>query len=497
MRAETFVLSIDQGTTGSRAILYNSHGRAIRSAYQEFRQYYPKPGWVEHDPEEIWASVRSVIQKVVGLKKGRIKISAVGITNQRETVVVWNRKTGKAVCPAIVWQDRRTAPWCRRIKQKGLESKIRKKTGLVIDPYFSASKICWILDHHPRIRRQALRNQICFGTIDSWIIWKLTGGKNHVTDLTNASRTLLFNIHSLRWDQELLALFKIPPSILPEVKSSASCFGETIKTGMLPAGIPIRAVMGDQQAALYGQGCYRAGTIKNTYGTGCFVVMHLGKRPVAVPPGLLLTLACDLDGKPAYAFEGSIFIAGAAVQWLRDGLLFFKKAKETEKMIRGLKDSGGVTVIPAFAGLGAPYWNPNVRGVITGITRGTTRAHIIRATLESIAHQTADVIDLMKQKSKLRLEGLRVDGGATSNRFLMQFQADILNCPVECSDIQESTAWGVAKLAGHSSGLWKNLAQVDRLRRYTRYFPEMSEKDRANLRRVWGIEVSALLHAKS
>ncbi|MDP3919574.1 MAG: glycerol kinase GlpK [Candidatus Omnitrophota bacterium] len=488
------VLAIDQGTTGTRAILYSSSGRQLAAAYQEFRQYYPRPAWVEHDPSEIWKSTISVIRRA--LQSARLtgaSIATIGITNQRETTVLWDRRTGRPIGRAIVWQDRRGVVVTDRLKKSGLEAVFRQKTGLVLDPYFSGPKIAWLLQHVSGLRRRAARGDIFFGTIDSWLLWKLTGGKVHATDVTNASRTLLYNIRRLCWDSELMKILRVPATILPEVYESGTQFGATVKQGPLISGIPITAIMGDQQAALYGQACYRRGETKNTYGTGCFVVQNIGKHIGRMPFGLLVTVACDEAGKPVYALEGSIFIAGAAVQWLRDGLGFFKHAGETSRLAKSVKDTGGVVMIPAFAGLGSPYWNPNVRGVISGLTRGTGRAHIVRAALESIAHQTADVLELMQAKSGYRIRKLHVDGGATANPYLMEFQAGVLGIPVLVSDIAESTAWGIAKLAAKKAGIWKNLASIDKKRKYQCYAPRIVSSARKVLRKTWKAEVSRLL----
>ncbi len=480
------VLAIDQGTTGSRAILYDGRANKIASSYTEFRQYYPHPGWVEHNAAEIWNTVRDVSAKALkqaGLKSSRL--AGIGITNQRETTVLWDKKTGKPVHHAIVWQDRRTAPYTQKLKRRGVEKTIRHKTGLVLDPYFSGTKIQWLLEHVPGLMKRAKAGRILFGTMDTWLLWKLTGGKAHATDLTNASRTLLLNIRTRRWDPQLLRIFRIPSGILPEVKESGALFGKTESRAPFTRGIPIAAIMGDQQAALYGQGCYRPGQLKNTYGTGSFVVINMGKRYRKPPFGLLSTLACDQNGNSVYALEGSIFISGAAIQWLRDGLHFFKHAKESEQLARRVKDTGGVVLIPALTGLGAPYWDPRARGMISGLTRGTTREHIIRAALEGIAHQSADVVDWMKKNSPYPIRQLKVDGGATANRFLMQFQADILGLPVMVSDLAESTAWGVAKLAAHRTGFWRSLSRMDRRRRYRRFAPRMKAGDRAAQRDLW------------
>ncbi len=450
-----YILAIDQGTTGSRAILYNRHGHAVASAYTEIRQYYPRPGWVEHDPLEIWSSVLHVTSAV--LRRTSIpasQIAGLGITNQRETTVLWDRETGRPLHRAIVWQDRRTSDWTDRIRASGQEPVLRRKTGLVSDPYFSATKIRWLLDQKSAWRRQAVKGRICFGTIDSWLIWNLTGGQVHATDYTNASRTLLFNIRSRKWDPSLLQMLKVPGGLLPEVKKSGSLFGVTFKNHVFAAGIPILSVLGDQQSALYGQGAHRPGQVKSTFGTGCFVLMNIGEKFRKPPFGLLTTLASDKNGAPVYAFEGAAFIAGAAIQWLRDGLGILKNAADSERWARRVKDCGGVRIIPAFSGLGSPYWEPRVRGAIFGIDRGTRREHLIRATLEALAHQNADIVECMKKDAGHAVRELRVDGGATSNALLMQFAADTLQMPVRVSAIRESTAWGAARLAGVKAGLW-------------------------------------------
>ena len=488
------VLAVDQGTTGTRAILYDKKAHVRGSAYQEFRQYYPSPGWVEHDPIEIWHSTLSVIGRA--LQAARVpasKIAAIGITNQRETTVLWDRRTGKAVARAIVWQDRRTAGICEDLKQRGAEPLIRSRTGLVLDPYFSGTKILWLLESVPGLRQRAARGEILFGTIDTWLLWNLTGGRAHATDATNASRTLLLNLRQCDWDEKILKLLKIPRALLPEVRPSAFSFGKTVRRGPLQEGIPICALVGDQQAALFGQGCYKKGEMKNTYGTGCFLVANEGRHYRVPPKGLLGTLACDSRGRPAFAVEGSVFIAGAAIQWLRDGLGLIRKAAETEAIVRRLKDSGGVVLIPAFTGLGAPYWDPRARGAVFGLTRGTKREHLVRAALESIAYQTADVFEEMVKAVGRRPRYLKVDGGAAANDFLMQFQADLLGVPVMRSDMKESTAWGAAKLAGLASGFWKNLDRVDRSRRYRRFSPEMSDRDRHARLRAWRGWVRRLL----
>lgn len=488
------VLAIDQGTTGTRAILYGARGQALASDYVEIRQYYPQPGWVEHDALEIWNSVRRVLKSV--LKKSCLRageIASIGITNQRETTVVWDRKSGIPVHRAIVWQDRRTAAFTETLRSRGKEALVRNKTGLVLDPYFSASKIHWLLSEIPRLRQRAEKGEVLFGTLDCWLLWCLTNGKVHATDFSNASRTLLLNIRSKKWDSELLRLFRIPRAMLPEPRKSGTCFGEALVPGILNSPVPVFSMMGDQQAALYGQACYEAGSAKNTYGTGCFVVLNAGARFLKAPKGLLGTLACDRKGDPVYALEGSIFIAGAAIQWLRDGLLFFSRASESESLARRVPDSGGVMLIPAFAGLGSPYWNPHVRGVLTGLTRGTRREHIVRAALEAVAHQSADVLESMVQKTGYRVRSLQVDGGATANRLLMQIQSDLLGIPVKVSDIAESTAWGTAKLAGIRSGFWPSLAALDRKRRYRYFRPALSAVQRRLRRKCWAREVQRLL----
>lgn len=450
-----YILSIDQGTTGSRAFVFDTQGRVVASAYQEFKQYFPKPGWVEHDASEIWDSVDAVIRKAV--KQSGINpqaIAAIGITNQRETTVLWDRKTQKPFYHAIVWQCRRTAEACASLKKH--EGLFRKKTGLVVDAYFSGTKIQWLLDHVTGLRKKANRGQAAFGTIDSWLIYKLTNGASHVTDMTNASRTLIFDIKNKTFSKPLLKLLNIPENILPKVLPSASVFGYTAKgIAGLPEGIPITAVMGDQQAALYGQRCFAPGTIKNTYGTGCFMLLNTGKKCVYSKKGLLTTLGADAQGKPVYVLEGSVFIAGAVVQWLRDELKIIKDSSSTETVIAALQDTNGVYLVPAFVGLGAPYWNPDARGIITGLTRGANARHIVRAALESMAYQTKEVFDLMGKESGLRIKSLAVDGGACCNNFLMQFQADMLAVSIIRPLMVDTTAAGAAYLAGVSTGLWK------------------------------------------
>ena len=480
-----YILALDQGTTGSRAILFDAAGRSVASAYREFKQYFPKPGWVEHDAQEIWRSCKTVIRETIRKSKISTKeILAIGITNQRETAVMWDRKTSRPVHHAIVWQCRRTSDICRSHKKH--EPLIHKKTGLVLDPYFSGTKIQWLLDHVPGLRQRAVKGKIAFGTIDSWLIWKLTGGRSHVTDLTNASRTLLLNIKTKKWDPELLRIFGVPAKVLPKLQLSGSIFGVTQNIAGLPASIPIAGVMGDQQAALYGQGCYETGTSKNTYGTGCFIMLNTGNKLVYSKEGLLTTLACDFKGRSVYALEGAVFIGGAVVQWLRDGLKVIKSSAETEKAVCGLKDTGGVYVVPAFVGLGAPYWKSDARGLICGITRGTTMPHIIRACLEAIAYQSRDVFDIMQKAFGGRIQELKVDGGACRNDSLMQFQADILGSKILRPKVIELTARGVAHLAGVTMGLWKKSHDLKKQHRVDRIFvPKMNSVKRAHLYKGW------------
>ncbi len=492
---ERFILAIDQGTTGTRAIAYDGDAHVVSQSYCQLTQYYPRPGWVEHDPEEIWQSCLFVVEETLtksGLKPE--KIEAIGVTNQRETTLIWDRNTGEPVYKAIVWQCRRTAPRCDELISKGLEGLIKKRTGLVIDPYFSATKIGWILDKVPGARQKAERGKIVFGTVDSWLLWKLTGGAAHLTEYTNASRTMLFNIHTLEWDAELLDLFQIPRKMLPSARPSGSIFGYTAKNGPLSSGIPIAAVLGDQQAALFGQIGFNSGMAKNTYGTGCFLLLNLGKKSPAPPQGLVVTLACDGEGKPTYALEGSVFMAGAAVQWLHDGLGLIKKTKDTEEAAERVKDTGGVYMIPAFTGLGAPYWDFSARGAILGISRGTKKEHIIRATLESIAYQTRDVLEVMEANAKQKLKKLRVDGGAAKNNFLMQFQSDILGIPVERPALLETTALGAALLAGLTIGFWKNKEELTHLwKREALFRPQMDNERRETLYGGWKKAVSRVL----
>jgi glycerol kinase len=446
-----YILALDQGTTSSRAIIFDKDSNILATEQQEFTQIYPKPGWVEHNANEIWNTQLAVAQNV--LKNNNISpsdIAAIGITNQRETTIVWDKTTGQPIYNAIVWQDRRTASICDGLKKQGLENYVRQHTGLVIDAYFSGTKVHWLLKEHPHLNT----NHLAFGTVDSWLIWKLTGGQQHVTDYTNASRTMLYNIKDLKWDEKMLETLEIPRNILPEVKSSSEIVGYTTQD-LFGAPIPIAGIAGDQQAALFGQACHLPGMAKNTYGTGCFMLMNTGKQMVESKNGLLTTLAADLEGNPIYALEGSVFIAGASIQWLRDGLKIIDEAPDSEYFAAKVSSTDGVYVVPAFAGLGAPYWDMYARGAILGLTRGTTKAHLIRATLESLAYQTKDVLTAMEQDANVPLKALRVDGGATANNFLMQFQADMLGVPVDRPRVIETTALGAAYLAGLAVGYWK------------------------------------------
>jgi glycerol kinase len=482
-----YVLAIDQGTTGSTIIIFNKQGKIISRAYREFPQIYPKPGWVEHDPMKIWQSVKLTIADA--LKAGKIKgseIAAIGITNQRETTIIWDRKTGKPIYNAIVWQCRRTAPICDWLKKKGLGPYVQQATGLKIDAYFSGTKIKWVLDNVRDARRETRDAKLAFGTVDTWIIYNLTARKTHVTDYSNASRTMVFNIRKLDWDNKLLKALDIPRSLLPKVVPSSGIAGKTKGIGVLPDGIPIAGIAGDQQAALFGQGCYEPGDIKNTYGTGCFMLVNTGTKAVKSNTGLLTTIAWGIDKKVYYALEGSVFIAGAAIQWIRDGLKLIKKAPETEAIARSVPDTGGVYFVPAFVGLGAPYWNMYARGTITGITRGTSQAHIVRATLESLAYQTKDVLLCMQKDSGLKIKSMKVDGKATENNFLMQFQADILPVKVIRPKIIDTTALGAAYLAGLGVGFWKSPSEIKKLWRIDKAFgPKMAKKDRIKLYDGW------------
>ncbi|WP_078381682.1 glycerol kinase GlpK [Sutcliffiella halmapala] len=458
---EKYILSLDQGTTSSRAILFNQKGEVVYTAQKEFQQYFPKSGWVEHNANEIWSSILAVIASCLsesGIKPGQVV--GIGITNQRETTVVWDKRTGQPIHNAIVWQSRQTATICEELKAQGHEQLFRDKTGLLIDAYFSGTKVKWLLDNVAGAREKAEKGELLFGTIDTWLIWKLSGGKAHVTDYSNASRTLLYNIHELKWDEELLSILDVPSSMLPEVKSSSEVYTKTIDYHFFGEEIPIAGVAGDQQAALFGQACFEEGMAKNTYGTGCFMLMNTGEKAIKSENGLLTTIAWGLDGKVTYALEGSIFVAGSAIQWLRDGLRMLKDAKDSEEYATRVESSEGVYVVPAFVGLGTPYWDSDVRGAIFGLTRGTSKEHFVRATLESLAYQTKDVLTAMEQDSAIKLKALRVDGGAVKNNFLLQFQSDLLRVDVGRATINETTALGAAYLAGLAVGFWGNKEDI-------------------------------------
>jgi glycerol kinase len=457
-RSMKHILALDQGTTSSRAILFDHAGAVVAVAQKEFPQIFPKPGWVEHDPAAIWSSQWEVAHGV--LAKAGItakEVAAIGITNQRETTLVWDRKTGRPIHNAIVWQDRRTAPMCDALKRRGLAKKIRQKTGLVIDAYFSATKLAWLLQHVPGAKAKARRGELAFGTVDTWLVWNLTGGRVHVTDPSNASRTMLYNLRTGDWDAELLKLFGIPRSLLPEVRSSSEIYGEAVLDSV---PVPIAGIAGDQQAALFGQVCHAPGLVKNTYGTGCFMLMHTGAKPIPSNNNLLTTVAWRIGGKTEFALEGSVFIAGAAVQWLRDGLGIIKSSAEVESLAASVPDNGGVYLVPAFAGLGAPHWDQYARGILAGLTRGSTAGHVARAALEGIAYQVRDVLDAMQRDAGIKLKELRVDGGACANNLLMQFQADILGVPVVRPKVAETTALGAAYLAGLAVGFWKDRKEI-------------------------------------
>ena len=477
-----YILTLDQGTTSSRAILFNESGKIVSLAQKEFKQIYPQPGWVEHDPMEIWSSQASVITEAI--LKEKIKpeeIAAIGITNQRETTVVWDKETGKPIYNAIVWQDRRTSAQCDLLKEKNLDTIIREKTGLVLDAYFSATKIQWILDHVEGAREKAQQGKLAFGTIDSWLIWNLTEGQLHITDVSNASRTMLYNINTLSWDEELLDIFQIPESMLPQVKSSSEVYGES-SGQLLGTKVPIAGIAGDQQAALFGHMCNKPGMVKNTYGTGCFMLMNIGDKPILSKNNLITTIAWKIGDKVEYAFEGSIFIAGAVVQWLRDELKIISSAAEIEELASEVADSGGVYIVPAFAGMGAPHWNQYARGSIFGITRGTNRSHFARAALESIAFQTMEVLKAMESDSGITIAELRVDGGATQNNLLLQFQSDILKTSVVRPEVTEITAIGAAYLAGLAVGFWENIEQLQQQWKINRSYQPSADDKQAQIK---------------
>lgn len=473
-----YILSIDQGTTSSRAILFNEEGEIVGVAQREFKQHFPKSGWVEHDANEIWSSVLSVMASV--LTENNVsanEVKGIGITNQRETTVVWDKETGRPIYNAIVWQSRQTQSICDALKQEGHEQTFRDKTGLLLDPYFSGTKVKWILDKVDGAREKAAKGEILFGTIDTWLVWKLSGGRAHVTDYSNASRTLMYNIHELKWDDELLELLDVPKAMLPEVKPSSEVYCETIDYHFFGQNVPIAGIAGDQQAALFGQACFERGDVKNTYGTGGFMLMNTGEEAVKSGNGLLTTIAYGIDGKVNYALEGSIFVSGSAIQWLRDGLRMINSAPQSEDYAIRVDSTEGVYVVPAFVGLGTPYWDSDARGAIFGLTRGTEKEHFIRATLESLCYQTRDVIEAMAQDSGIEVNSLRVDGGAVKNNFLMQFQSDLLNIEVERPEINETTALGAAYLAGIATGFWKDKSEIQRRWKLEKSFePEMDQK---------------------
>ncbi|MGB6778406.1 MAG: glycerol kinase GlpK [Planococcus citreus] len=491
--SKKYILSIDQGTTSSRAVLLNHAGEIVGTGQQEFQQFFPKPGWVEHDANEIWTSVLACIAEV--LRKTDVdpsEISGIGITNQRETTVVWDRNTGKPIYKAIVWQSRQTDGICNELKDQGLNDTFRKKTGLLIDAYFSGTKVKWILDNVEGAREKADNGDLMFGTIDTWLVYRLSGGSTHITDYSNASRTLMYNIHDLKWDDELLDILTVPKSMLPEVRQSSEIYAHTVNYHFFGHEVPIAGIAGDQQAALFGQACFEKGMAKNTYGTGCFMLMNTGEKAVESEHGLLTTLAWGVDGKVEYALEGSIFVAGSAIQWLRDGLQVIETAPESEQFAQQVDSTDGVYMVPAFVGLGTPYWDTDARGAVFGLTRGTTKAHFIRATLEALAYQTKDVVDVMIEDAEIELKTLRVDGGAVGNDMLMQFQSDLLHVPVERPRIQETTALGAAYLAGLATGFWKDKDEIAAQWQLDKtYEPEMSDETSERLYTGWQNAVAA------
>lgn len=488
-----YMMALDQGTTSSRAILFNQKGEIVETSQKEFEQFYPHPGWVEHDANEIWTSILSCIANV--LRKANIEphqVAGIGITNQRETAVVWDKQTGKPIYRAIVWQSRQTADICEELIEAGHREQVREKTGLLIDPYFSGTKVKWILDHVKGARELAENGDLLFGTMDTWLVYKLSGGKIHVTDYSNASRTMMFNIHNLEWDEQLLEMLTVPKCMLPEVRSSSEVYAHTVDYHFFGEEIPIAGIAGDQQAALFGQACFEKGMAKNTYGTGCFMLMNTGEKAVSSKHGLLTTIAWGINGKVEYALEGSIFVAGSAIQWLRDGLHFFENSSESETFAIRVESTDGVYMVPAFVGLGTPYWDSDARGAVFGLTRGTTKEHVIRATLESLAYQTKDVLDVMIKDSGIDLKALRVDGGAVKNNFLMQFQSDLLGVPVERPVIQETTALGAAYLAGLAVGYWDDVDEIARQWQHEQTFtPEMTVDKRETLYAGWKKAIEA------
>ncbi|MBH0230925.1 glycerol kinase GlpK [Halobacillus yeomjeoni] len=490
---EKYILSIDQGTTSSRAILFNQDGEIVETGQKEFEQYFPKPGWVEHDANEIWTSVLSCMADV--LRKADVnpeQVEGIGITNQRETTVVWDKNTGKPIYRAVVWQSRQTQGICDELREKGLNDTFRDKTGLLLDPYFAGTKVKWILDHVDGAREKAENGDLMFGTIDTWLIYKLSGGKAHVTDYSNASRTLMYNIFDLEWDDELLDILEVPKSMLPEVKPSSEVYAHTVDYHFYGKEVPIAGIAGDQQAALFGQACFEKGMAKNTYGTGGFMLMNTGEEAVKSENGLLTTLAWGVDGKVEYALEGSIFVSGSAIQWLRDGLKMIESAPESEEIAGEVNSTDGVYVVPAFVGLGTPYWDSEARGSVFGLTRGTTKAHFVRATLESLAYQTKDVVDAMVEDSGIELKKLRVDGGAVKNNLLMQFQSDLLDVTVERPQVNETTALGAAYLAGLAVGFWESKDDIKKRWEVEREFdPTMDQKKKETLYKGWQKAVEA------
>ena len=490
---EQYIMSIDQGTTSSRAILFDKEGEIQGVAQREFKQYFPKSGWVEHDANEIWTSVLAVMAEVINENEiDPEQIKGIGITNQRETTVIWDKKTGRPIYHAIVWQSRQTQHICNELKEQGHEKTFRNKTGLLLDPYFSGTKVRWILDNVKGAREKAGNGDLLFGTIDTWLVWKLSGGEAHITDYSNASRTLMYNIHELKWDDELLELLDIPKAILPEVKESSEIYAHTKDYHFFGQEVPIAGIAGDQQAALFGQACFERGDVKNTYGTGGFMLMNTGEEPVTSESGLLTTIAYGLDGKVNYALEGSIFVSGSAIQWLRDGLRIINSAPQTENYATRVNSTDNVYFVPAFVGLGTPYWDSEARGAIFGLTRGTEKEHFIRATLESLCYQTRDVMEAMSKDSGIEVNNLRVDGGAVKNNFIMQFQADIVDTSVERPEVQETTALGAAYLAGLAVDFWEDKKDIaDRWKLETEFNPEMSEETRTKLYKGWKKAVEA------
>ena len=495
---EKYIMALDQGTTSSRAILFDKEGKIFHSVQREFPQYFPQSGWVEHNAHEIWSSILAVTAGVLSEKNITVEqIEGIGITNQRETTVVWDKTTGNPVYNAIVWQSRQTVEICEALKESGYNDLFRDKTGLLIDAYFAGTKVKWILDNVEGAREKAERGDLLFGTIDTWLIWKLSGGKKHVTDYSNASRTLMYNIYDLEWDEELLDILGVPESMLPEVRSSSEIYGYTDEAHFFGHATPIAGIAGDQQAALFGQACFETGMVKNTYGTGCFMLMNTGEKAVKSENGLLTTIAWGIDGKVEYALEGSIFVAGSSIQWLRDGLRMFRDSAESEKYAEKVASTEGVYVVPAFVGLGTPYWDSDVRGAVFGLTRGTEKEHFIRATLESLAYQTKDVLDAMEADSGITLKKLRVDGGAVANNFLMQFQSDLVNVPVERPEINETTALGAAYLAGLAVGFWKDQDEISKHWHLDRSFePNMEQTEREKLYTGWQKAVNAAIAFK-